>query len=113
MIIIIIAPLIFIFIAYASGNTWYHYLLSLSGAIYIISSIVGQGIHKKGIYCLPFGRRTIFPLVKWEDIKGVSVDSSKNKIHSYRLMSKEILLSHYYKEEDFDEIKKMLDKKIS
>lgn len=113
LVTIITTPLIFIVLAYLGGNLWYHYILSLSGAIYLISSVLGQGIHDKGIYCLPLGRLSIFRLAKWEDIKGVSIDSSKNKIHSYTYKSKEILLSQHYKQEDFPKVKKMIEKKIT
>lgn len=110
---IIITPIIFIVLAYFGGNMWYHYILSLSAGSYLVSSMIGQGIHEKGIYSLPFGRGTILRLVKWEGIQEIIVDSSENKLHSYRLKGKEIGLSQHYKEEDFDEIKKMIEKKIT
>ena len=111
LVIIIITPLIFL--AYFGGNLWYHYILSLSAAIYLVSSVVGQGIHEKGIYSVSVGRFSIFRLTKWEDIEGINVDSSKNKIHSYQFKSRLIMVSQYYKEEDFDEVKKLIEKKIT
>ena len=113
LIVIIITLIIFIVLAYFGGNMWYHYIFSLSAAILLVSSVIGQGIHKKGIYSVSVGRFSIFRLTKWEDIEGINVDSSKNKIHSYQFKSRLIMVSQYYKEEDFDDIKKFIEKKIT
>lgn len=50
-ILILIIPLIFFGLAYNVGDkSWLKYILVVSASLLIISRVVGEGIHEKGIY---------------------------------------------------------------
>ncbi|RBP57398.1 hypothetical protein DES36_13011 [Alkalibaculum bacchi] len=110
IIISIIIPFIFCFIAYIGGNLWHYYILALVAAICIISSIVGEGIHEKGIYYYP-GKRLIATLAKWEDIKDIKVDMSKNQLKSFKNTKTNIRIytDQYYSLEGIVAIKKFIE----
>ncbi|MPW25505.1 hypothetical protein GC105_06860 [Alkalibaculum sp. M08DMB] len=104
-----ISPFIFCFIAYIGGNLWSHYILALLAAVFIISGVVGEGIHKKGIYYRPMGHAALLiRLAKWEDIKDIKIDINKNKLHSFRYKTTTIYPGQYYSHEDINEFKKSI-----
>jgi hypothetical protein len=106
-IILIVITLIFCSMAYIGGNLWYYYILALAGAISIISGVVSEGIHEKGIYYR--GRKGLNILAKWEDIKDIKIDTNKNKLHSFKLKTTRIYPGQYYRQEDITEIKKFVE----
>ncbi|MCC5911721.1 MAG: hypothetical protein JJT76_14950 [Clostridiaceae bacterium] len=108
ILISIITPFIFCIIAYAGGNLWYYYVLSLAAAVFIISGVVGEGIHEKGIYYGRIGLR--IRLAKWEDIKDIKIDINKNKLQSFKLKTTTIYPNQYYNPEDINEIKKFIER---
>ncbi|ABR48409.1 hypothetical protein Amet_2251 [Alkaliphilus metalliredigens QYMF] len=111
IIISIITPFIFCFIAYIGGNLWNYYMLALVAAVFIISGVVGEGIHKKGIYYRPIGQAALLiRLAKWEDVKDIKIDTNKNKLQSFKLKTTTIYPGHYYSPEDINEIKKSIER---
>lgn len=109
-ILIIIIPLIFLCIAYNVGyNSWLKYLLAISASILIISRVIGEGIHEKGIY-YHSGKRIIATLAKWEDIKDIEIDMNKNQLKSFTntKIRKKIYPDQYYRPEYMNEISKYL-----
>ena len=110
---IFLFPLIFILIAYVTGNHWSYYVLSSAGSLYIISYGVGQGIHPKGIfYHRVRGQGPISRLAKWEDITEVNIDWNKNKLTSLNWRGKRVELHQFYSEADLKEIEKIIQKKL-
>lgn len=64
VIIMILSPLIFVSIPYfINENSWGNYILSILGGVFIISQIIGVGIHEKGIYYHSIGIN--FHLYNW------------------------------------------------
>ena len=109
-ILILITPLVFLGMAYSVGDkSWLKYLLAISASLLIISRVVGEGIHEKGIY-YHSGNRIIATLVKWEDIKDVEIDMSKNQIKSFTntRIKVRIYPDQYYSCEDINYISKYL-----
>ncbi len=107
IIISTIAPLIFGFIAYIGGNLWYYYILALIATIFVISGVVGEGIHEKGIYYR--GTRGLIILAKWEDIEDIKIDTNNSKLQSFRHKSTRIYPDQYYSQEDITEIKEYVE----
>lgn len=110
--LIIITPLIFCSMAYYVGdNYWLNYLLAISAGILIISRVIGEGIHEKGIY-YHAGTRIVATLAKWEDIKDIDIDMNKNQLKSFTNteIRKRIYPDQYYSSEDMNEIKYSIDK---
>ncbi|WP_440895723.1 hypothetical protein ACS127_14400 [Amphibacillus sp. Q70] len=111
VIIIIVVSLVFLSIAYYVDSSfvqpWLRYLLSISASFLVISRVVGEGIHERGIYYYP-GRRIIATLVKWEDIENIEMDRNKNRLISFRNITKRktIYPNHYYRQEDMAAIEK-------
>lgn len=105
----IIIPLVFLAMAYYLGeNSRDNYLLAISASTLLISRIVGEGIHEKGIYYHK-GKRIVATLAKWEDIKDVKIDFNKNKLERFKLKSRTIYPDQYYSSEDIDRIKKFIE----
>ncbi|QZN88063.1 hypothetical protein K5X77_06125 [Vagococcus lutrae] len=105
VVIIIILPLFFCFIAYLAGNQWYYYIVGLAAAIFLISHLVGAGIHKKGIYYHSTGIGNIITkLAKWEDIKDLKFDRKNNKLKSFKLKNTRIHIGHPGKYESLESI---------
>lgn len=102
-IILIIVFLVLCGIAYIGGNLWQNYLLVISAILFLISGIVGEGIHERGIYYI-LGRGLLVRLAKWEDIKGIKMDTDKSKLEGFKLKRKTIVLNQYYNSEDINEI---------
>lgn len=95
----------FCFVAYIAGNLWYYYLVALSGALFLISTQVGQGIHEKGIYYQSIGvGKYIIKLAKWEDIKELKFDQKNNILKSFKLKNTRIHINHPGKYENLDNI---------
>jgi len=106
----VLAFFIFSFVAYIGGNLWYYYVVAVAGAIYLISSIVGQGIHEKGIYYQGIGPgSTIIKLAKWENIHDIKIDETKNKLESFRVKTNKIEPDQYYNPEDIPQIIKFVE----
>lgn len=76
VIIMILSPLIFLSILYyINENFWGNYVLAILASVFIISAIVGEGIHEEGIYYHSSGINFLFAkLVKWEDIRDMELD---------------------------------------
>lgn len=94
-ILIAIFFIVFCFIAYIGGNRWYYYVVSLAAVIFLISHLVGAGIHEKGIYYHSTGiARFITKLAKWEDISDLTFDRKKNQLKSFKLKKTRIHIGH-------------------
>ncbi|WP_313233218.1 hypothetical protein [Tissierella praeacuta] len=110
IIISIIIPFIFCFMAYIGGNLWYYYILALVAAVFIISGITGEGIHEKGIYYRGIGAATLLlRLAKWEEIKDIEIDINNNKLQSFKLRTTRIYPNQYYSQRDITEIKEYVE----
>ena len=108
-IISIITLLIFCAIAYIGGNSPKNYPIAISASIFIISGIVGEGIHEKGIYYRPLGKGgLLMQLAKWEDIKNVKIDANKNKLESFKLKTITIFPDQHYNSKDIEKINKYI-----
>ena len=82
-VLFIFISILFSFVAYMGGNEPQYYILALSAAFCLNSTLVCAGIHEKGIYYYPT-RRLIATLVKWESIENVRVNKKKNQLKSFR-----------------------------
>lgn len=113
-IIILIASVIFLGMAYfVSDGSWYNYILAILASIFITSSILGEGVHRKGIYFYPIGKKSFFSrLAKWQDVKDVKLDTNKNKLESFKVKTTTIFPNQYYSAEDIEEIDKYIKMKI-
>ncbi|WMM26213.1 hypothetical protein RBU61_05935 [Tissierella sp. MB52-C2] len=109
IITLIIASLIFCGIAYIGGNSWDNYLIAFSAIVFIISGVVAEGIHERGIY-YQNGRGLLVRLGKWEDIKDVKFDINKDKLKSFKINTLTIFANQYYSSEDIDKINKYIEK---
>ncbi|MBC8590050.1 hypothetical protein [Wansuia hejianensis] len=107
IIILIIASLIFCAIAYIGGNLWENYLIAISASVFIISGVVGEGIHEKGIY-YQYGRGILVRLARWKDIKDIKIDTNKNKLKSFKINTLTIFANQYYSSEDINKINKYI-----
>ena len=97
---------------YIGDNSWKNYLLAISGSLFIISGILGQGISEKGIYFRPSGATMmIIRLAKWEDIKDVKIDFNKNKMEKFKFKSNTIFPDQYYDSKYINKISKEIKKK--
>ncbi|MGO1469313.1 MAG: hypothetical protein ACTHW2_04765 [Tissierella sp.] len=109
-----IIPIVFIGMSYyLAENSWDSYLLAISGSIFMVSGILGEGISKKGIYYRPLGAGSqIMRLAKWEDIKDIKLNINKNKLESFKYKSKlkalTIFPDQYYNSKDIDKIDKYI-----
>ena len=113
IVISIIIPLIFCIIAYIGGDQWHYYILSLAAAVFLISGIVGEGIHEKGIYYRGSGSVTLLILLaKWDDIKDIKIDINNSKLESFRYKAAKIYLGQHYNRGDIIEIKKIVEDNI-
>ena len=110
IIILIITFLVLCGIAYTGGNLWQNYLLVISAILFLISRVVGEGIHERGIYYSP-GRGLLMRLAKWEEIKEIKINIAKNKLKSFKLKTKTIFPNQYYNPEDIDEINQYIKNK--
>lgn len=112
--IIIILPFFFCFIAYIAGNQWYFYIVGLAAAVFVISNLVGAGIHPKGIYYHSTGVGNIISkLAKWEYISNLKFDRKNNKLKSFKLKNTRIYLGYpgkYQKLDNINKIEKFLDR---
>lgn len=109
-VLLVIIPLVFLGMAYYVGeNSWYKYLLAISASTLLVSQIVGEGIHKKGIY-YHRGQRIIASLTKWEDIKDIKIDINNNKLKSFTntKIRTRIYPDQYYSSRDIDKIKEFI-----
>jgi len=105
VIIIIILPLLFSFIAYVAGNQWYYYIVGLAAAIFLISHLVGAGIHKKGIYYHGTGiGNFVTKLARWEDMSDLKFDRTNNKLNSFKLKKTRIYIGYPGKYKNLDNI---------
>lgn len=113
-IISIILPLLFIGIPYFTGeNSLKNYVLAVLASLFIISAMVGEGIHERGIYYHPSGINFLFAkLVKWEEIKDIELDINKSKLESIKLKTRTIFPDQYYHSKDVDEISEYLQLRI-
>lgn len=112
IIVIAIIPLIFLCIAYFTGNSLKHYIVSISASIFFISGVIGQGINEKGIYYRPIGKASVLiRLAKWEDIDDIKIDINKNKLESFKFKTTRVYQEQYYNQQDINEIKKLIDGK--
>lgn len=105
LILIIIIPLVFFVIAYVGGNTLSNYLLVMAASLLLISAIVGEGIHEKGIYYYS-GKRLLAKLAKWEDLKEIETDGEKIKSFKHKKMTR--YPDQYYRSEELYEIKQYI-----
>ncbi|MCR1900101.1 hypothetical protein NSA47_14120 [Irregularibacter muris] len=108
MILSSIILFIFCFIAYIGGNVWHYYILALAGAVFIISGVVAEGIHEKGIYYGGVHGIHLKRLAKWEDIEDIKIDTQKNKLQSFKLKTTTIYPGQFYSSQAIHEIKKLL-----
>lgn len=99
-------PFIFCFIAYIGGNLWYNYILALVAAVFVISGIVGEGIHEKGIYYRGVG---LIRLAKWKDIQDIKIDTTNNKLQSFKFKTTRLYPGQYYSQEDIIKIKDFIE----
>ena len=81
-ILLIIISIILFSIAYIGGNLWYNYLLVISAIVFVISGVVGEGIHERGIYYRHLGG-SLMRLAKWEYIENIKINTNKNKLESF------------------------------
>lgn len=112
--LIVITLLVFIGMAYFVGNgSWSNYLLAILASLFIISTIVSQGISERGIYHLELRvSGQIVRLSKWEEIKDIKIDSDKNKLESFKYKDKPrrptIFPDQYYSSEAISKIKEYI-----
>lgn len=108
-IVLIIISLAFCSIAYIGGNTWDNYTIAVSASVFIISGVVGEGIHERGIY-YQYGRGVLVRLAKWKDIKDIKININENKLKSFKINTLTIFANQYYSSEDINNINKWLEK---
>lgn len=81
-IIILISLLIFLTIAYVGGSYWKNYILAVLANIFLLSGLLAEGIHEKGILYFN-GMALLVTIEKWENIKNANVKKADYTILNF------------------------------
>ncbi len=114
-IIVLVIPMVFLGLAYfVSDGSWRDYIIAILAGLFVISSMMGEGINEKGIYYTSSGTGTRFVrLAKWEDLEDINLNLNKNKLESFKLKTGTIFPDQYYHSKDIDKIAKYIKKNLS
>lgn len=118
-IILIVSALVFFsMVCYFGENLWTNYLLATAASLFLLSGVLAEGIHDKGILYLQ--GRGLPPIIKWESIKYANVKKSDYTVLTFidkSYISNLLGLGgrekkQYYSLEDFEGIDEYIQKKV-
>lgn len=111
IIVLIIIPVVFLGLAYFVGDGLVeNVLVAIAVSLSMIAQITGQGISEEGIYY--WTKTGVNRLARWETIKKVDINRSKNRLEKIRLQTYAQYPNQLYPANDIEEIHEFIQRRI-
>lgn len=106
--------LIFIFLAYQVGNGKpLNYLLIALGALYVITSLISQGITRKGLRYHSNYKLITGIFIDWSQVKDYTFDVKSAELQMVEYKKSKLFVNLFFDQEDALEIKNFLSSTLN